>query len=130
MLQISVFFQKTICFQTLLFDLKTLIKFKIFQNVILFFVYINNILKLLIQGYKDAELERIPLNQRFTKKYLEQILLLINSIFENTDIYRNSEIFISNDKHDTDKRVWANIYLICVSVIYSIPLITTFKRGG
>ena len=112
MLHISVFLQKTICFQIFLYDIKPLLRFNLVQVIILFFLNLNSSLKYLIKSYDKAKPKEIPLVNRFSWSYIESIMVLIKSVVENSDNRDKVETITPVEDLTAYSRVWANVYLI------------------
>ena len=120
MLQISVFMQKTICFQVLIHDMKPFLKFKFFQAIILFFLYLNSSFKYLSNSFKEVELETVSLKNKFSFSYIERIIQIIKSVFENTNSRNKVDIFEPNKELALGTRFWANLYIAIIILNYLI----------
>ena len=120
MLQLSVFLQRATCFQNVINDIIPLLKYPFFQNLVLFFLYLNNIIIFLVQSYKDSDIKKIPFHKRFSFSYIDKIMTMIKTVLENVKIKCKNTTFITDKKQTKGSSASANYYLIIITLIYVI----------
>jgi len=114
MLQLSVFLQKSISFESMLQETKPLLKYRLYQNIVYFMMYFGSIFKYITERYKN------DMPKKLSKKYFERLLLVIKSVLDSTESIKESLPQIDAENIRRAPFTWSNLYLLCMVAFYTI----------
>jgi hypothetical protein len=118
MLQLSVFISKSFALELFVSDMKPFIKYRLTRYLTYFFLYVNSIFKYIINHYKQAELDK----ERLSKDYLKKIMLLIKSVFDNTEEIKKDLPEIEITDRERAFFTFSNLYLFYIITAYTLAI--------
>ncbi|MCL2064867.1 MAG: hypothetical protein FWG98_10940 [Candidatus Cloacimonetes bacterium] len=100
LLQLSAFILKSFSQKYILKKIRFLLKYKFFQNIYYYFIFVFQIFKHIIESYKKAEIEIVIHKKQVLSNFLEKNMKVIKSIFDNFDNIKK-ELFLPINEQDT-----------------------------